>query len=77
MEETKRDFKMYVLIFQTIFFAIIIIAAFLIKTFGGNLFLQIREEYILHFEQQTRLEELLGPAPSYSDFDENYTFYSE
>lgn len=77
MEETKRDFKLYILVFKSVFFALIILAAYIIKMLSLNLFFNIKKEYIAHFEQQTKLEEIFKPVPSYSDFNEGYSFYSE
>lgn len=77
MDKEDRDFKVLILILQTIFFSFVIAAALILKSFFGDIYVAVTREYGTYFCQETRLEDLFGSAPSYSDFDEDYTVYSE
>ncbi len=59
---------------QAIICVIALLAAIILKTLGGNLYDTARQNYIAHFEDETRVEEVLetiGDALGISEPDEN------
>ena len=44
-DSKERDYKYYILIFQAIFFSIVLSAALVIKFVGNNFYIQVREQH--------------------------------
>ncbi len=75
--ENGRDFKYYILVFQAVFFALLLSAALIIKFANANFYIQVKEEYNKYFSNQTTLNDMFSPADGYSSFDYGYSVYSE
>jgi hypothetical protein len=70
-----NDFKITIIIFQTIVFSALVLAMLLIKAVGGRFYKAVRAEYVRCFEERTNVEDVL--KESEEDFEEKYKVFFE
>ncbi|MBQ8549834.1 MAG: hypothetical protein IJ426_00670 [Clostridia bacterium] len=70
-----NDFKITIIIFQTIVFTVLVLAMLLLRTVGGKFYKAVRAEYVKHFEEHTNVDDLMKDADE--NFEEKYKVFVE
>ncbi len=63
-EKKPADYKLYILLLQTVTVAVILLAALGLRFFGGDVYLQLRQMFYAAANDTTRVEEVLTPSAS-------------